>query len=61
MFVYVQGDSGGPIYCGTNKSVLYGVSSYGHECADTNKPGGIYTSVKHFEKWIRTAISVLQS
>ncbi|XP_030059061.1 urokinase-type plasminogen activator [Microcaecilia unicolor] len=49
-----QGDSGGPLSCEYNGNmVLYGIISWGEECAKQNKPG-VYAKVTHFLPWINS-------
>ncbi|CAD5122437.1 DgyrCDS10861 [Dimorphilus gyrociliatus] len=46
------GDSGGPLSCRAgNRWVLYGITSFGHECG-LGIPG-VYTNVLHYVDWIR--------
>lgn len=54
------GDSGGPLICpkivnGTERWVVYGVTSYGEGCGQKGKYG-IYTKVSHYLKWINRVI-----
>ncbi|KAK3090988.1 hypothetical protein FSP39_016279 [Pinctada imbricata] len=54
------GDSGGPLICpkmvnGTERYVVYGVTSYGEGCGQKGKYG-IYTKVTHYIKWINRII-----
>ncbi|XP_073452855.1 urokinase-type plasminogen activator [Aquarana catesbeiana] len=47
-----KGDSGGPLICNHNdQMVLYGVISWGDECAKKNKPG-VYTRMTNYLSWI---------
>uniref|UniRef100_A0A4W3HM54 Si:dkey-33m11.7 n=1 Tax=Callorhinchus milii TaxID=7868 RepID=A0A4W3HM54_CALMI len=43
-----RGDSGGPLIC---QGRLYGVVSWGNNCAEIHYPG-VYTAVAKFRKWI---------
>lgn len=46
-------DSGGPLICQQNgKMVLYGIISWGEECAKKNRPG-VYTRVTNYMQWIQ--------
>lgn len=44
-----QGDSGGPL---TANGTLYGIVSWGYECAIPNYPG-VYTNVANIHWWIK--------
>ncbi|KAM4031453.1 urokinase-type plasminogen activator isoform 1-T1 [Anomaloglossus baeobatrachus] len=48
-----KGDSGGPLICQHNgKMVLYGIISWGDNCAKRNKPG-VYTRMTNYIQWIQ--------
>ncbi|XP_061196890.1 chymotrypsinogen A-like [Saccostrea echinata] len=54
------GDSGGPLICpkivnGTERWIVYGVTSYGEGCGQKGKYG-IYTKVTHYLNWINRVI-----
>ncbi|XP_075073154.1 urokinase-type plasminogen activator [Mixophyes fleayi] len=47
-----KGDSGGPLICQHNgQMMLYGIISWGEECAKKNKPG-VYTRITNYLQWI---------
>ena len=51
-----QGDSGGPLSCprggnATGPHVLWGITSWGDDCAHVHKPG-VYTKVSDYLEWI---------
>ncbi|XP_065153619.1 plasminogen activator, urokinase a [Paramisgurnus dabryanus] len=47
-----QGDSGGPLLCEmSNTMFLFGIISWGKECATKSNPG-VYTKVTNYNHWI---------
>ena len=51
-----DGDSGGPLVCKDgDKFLLYGITSWGENCAMPNKPG-VYTNIVNFVEWIKIYI-----
>lgn len=48
-----RGDSGGPLVynSGTSSPILYGIISWGNDCADPNFPG-VYAKVSVYRDWI---------
>ncbi|CAF5152884.1 unnamed protein product, partial [Rotaria sp. Silwood1] len=52
-----QGDSGGPLMAYVdNVWQLYGITSYGYQCAFPGIPA-VYTRVTHYIDWIKSIIS----
>ncbi|XP_073542183.1 urokinase-type plasminogen activator isoform X1 [Phyllobates terribilis] len=52
-----KGDSGGPLICQHNgKMVLYGIISWGDNCAKRNKPG-VYTRITNYIQWIQDTMA----
>ncbi|KAM3912913.1 urokinase-type plasminogen activator [Leptodactylus fuscus] len=52
-----KGDSGGPLICQENgKMMLYGIISWGEECAKKNRPG-VYTRVTNYMQWIQDTMA----
>ncbi|XP_075216413.1 uncharacterized protein LOC142321844 isoform X2 [Lycorma delicatula] len=51
-----QGDSGGPFICNIkDRFTLLGITSWGHGCGRTNKPG-VYTKVARYNDWLKHKI-----
>lgn len=48
------GDSGGPLVC---NGILYGLVSFGFECATANAPG-VYSKVSAVREWIQQITGV---
>ncbi|XP_067125647.1 plasminogen-like [Centruroides vittatus] len=47
-----KGDSGGPMACNENgRHFLYGIISWGFDCAQPDRPG-VYVKVSHYLDWI---------
>ena len=52
LFLFVQGDSGGPFMCKSNNAYIqFGITSWGYGCAERNSPG-VYTQVCNYISWI---------
>ena len=56
-----KADSGGPIYSVTKQNTLRlaGITSWGDECAQPNKPG-VYTNVLSYTAWIQQNLAGTQ-
>lgn len=57
LFLFLQGDSGGPMVCEFNKTwVQVGIVSWGLGCGRIGYPG-IYTEVSYYRDWIFKELS----
>ena len=53
-----QGDSGGPLFYQSRPgegAVLYGIVSWGTDCAQPRQPG-VYTNVFHYRDWLQVVM-----